>query len=107
MTAFGHLSIGDRWDSDDELTIDGAYFGRSVIRGIRDHLSQLLGDAPTPYQPRSLAMPSTEALKLAEETVGRLAPATNARGYTDGTAPLRERADVILRLADFLMKGGF
>lgn len=47
-------------------------------------------------------MGRAEALKVAEETVDRLAPKTNARGYTDGTAPLKERVAAILELAAFL-----
>lgn len=50
-------------------------------------------------------MTRAEALNLAEETVTRLAPATNARGYLDGAAPLRERVASILEVAEFLMRG--
>ncbi len=47
-------------------------------------------------------MTRTEALAVATETVNKLAPPTNARGYPDGAAPLRERGDLILRMAEFL-----
>lgn len=48
-------------------------------------------------------MTREEALKVAEETVDRLAPKTNARGYADGTAPLKERIAAILEIAAFLL----
>jgi hypothetical protein len=44
----------------------------------------------------------TEALKIAEDLVTKLAPATNARGYAEGVAPLSQRVDAILRLAEYL-----
>lgn len=109
MIRFGAINVGDRFDSDDDLDLDGiGYVSRADVRRFRDHLNGLLGDTATATStaPRPLAMPPAEALKAAEETVGRQAPATNARGYSDGVAPLRERMDAILRVADFLMKGG-
>ncbi|MFC0623798.1 hypothetical protein [Kribbella deserti] len=47
-------------------------------------------------------MTRAEALAVATETVNKLAPPTNARGYTDGASPLRERGDLIIRMAEFL-----
>ncbi|MFG3715782.1 hypothetical protein [Micromonospora sp. NPDC047730] len=116
MTVFRHtngnaLSVGETFDADGELRIDGDYMERAEVVKLRDHLTALLGDAPAvPTGPLTVAagygrLTRAEALKLAEETVTRLAPATNARGYADGTAKLAERMDAILRTADYLTGG--
>ncbi|MGZ0151893.1 hypothetical protein ACXJJ3_32885 [Kribbella sp. WER1] len=47
-----------------------------------------------------------DALKAAEELVTRLAPATNNRGYLEGTTPLNVRVAEILRVAEFLQQEG-
>jgi len=106
------MNVRDHFDEDDDLRfeIDGesAYLNRRDVRALRDFLSERFGDvlnsAPTPGV--ASAMSRADALKLAEETTGRIAPTTNGRGYTDGTAPLAQRTDAILRFAEFLMSGG-
>ncbi|RLK22622.1 hypothetical protein DER29_0459 [Micromonospora sp. M71_S20] len=111
------FDIDDGFDRDDEVEfrISGngsVYLGRRDVRDVRDHLTALLGDAPagSPMATQPAPAPASglsraEALKLAEETVTRLAPATNARGYADGTASLTDRVAAILRTADYLTGG--
>lgn len=51
-------------------------------------------------------MTRVEALKFAEDLVSRLAPTTNARGYSypaDGVSPLDARVSAILCIAEFLI----
>lgn len=105
---FGDVSVGESFDADDDLMIKGEWLKRDDVRELRDHLTAVLGDAQALASGAVVAplMPPAEALKAAEETVTRLAPAANTRGFPDGTAPLRERMDAILRIAAFLMTGG-
>lgn len=113
----GDLSVNRAFDHDDELFLAlddaGVYLKRVEVTALRDHLTAVLGeDVPHLGDPARLTqvpteapgMSRAEALKLAEETVTRLAPATNARGYADGTAPLTDRVNAILRTAAYLMK---
>lgn len=48
-------------------------------------------------------MTRDEALCKAIELVDKIAPSTNARGYTDGTAKLAERGQMILALAALMV----
>lgn len=106
---FGTVYVGNEFGADG-LYFDGCPIDRHEASALRDHLSVVLGDAPA--QPAatasaiSPAMSPADALKLAEETVTRIAPATNSRGYTDGAAPLAQRTEAIVRFAEFLMRGG-
>ncbi|MFI7069568.1 hypothetical protein [Micromonospora sediminicola] len=105
------IAVGHGLDADGELRmeVDGTYYTREDVAALRDHLTAVLGDGPTAtptltVDPEYGGLTRAEALKLAEETVTRLAPATNARGYSDGTAPLDARMSAILRTARYLMK---
>lgn len=48
-------------------------------------------------------MTRAEALALAIDHVGKIAPPTNSRGFLDGTSPLEARGALILQFAEFLM----
>ncbi|MFD6638309.1 hypothetical protein ACFWDN_21110 [Micromonospora chalcea] len=105
------ITIAGRLDADGELRmeVDGSYYDRADVLALRDHLTAALGDGPTAapslaVDPEYGGLTRAEALKLAEETVSRLAPATNGRGYSDGVAPLDARMNAILRTARYLMK---
>ncbi|GAA2843757.1 hypothetical protein Acy02nite_68260 [Actinoplanes cyaneus] len=106
---FGDLEVADAFDSDNEIAVEieykTVYLPSTQVARLRDHLTGLLGDAPAAATsaPAPAGMTRAEALKNAEDTVGRLAPSTNARGYSDGVAPLSARTDAILSLARFLM----
>lgn len=50
-------------------------------------------------------MTRADALALAIEHVGKIAPPTNTRGFLDGTQPLEARGALILQFAEFLMLG--
>ncbi|BCJ41655.1 hypothetical protein GCM10010168_53470 [Actinoplanes ianthinogenes] len=108
MNSFSGLSVDDKFDNDGDLYIGGEYLKSDDVVRLRDHLTALLGGTPTTIStgPSAPPVPRDEALKAAEEMITRLAPATNGRGYTDGTTPLRERLDAILRIADYLTRGG-
>ncbi|MEU4568682.1 hypothetical protein [Micromonospora sp. NPDC023956] len=119
MTNFdrGGLKVGASLDRDGDLGFyteggETAYLTRDALVALREHITAVLGDGPPdPADPalhRLRVVPSgpnrAEALKLAEEMVTRLAPATNARGYADGVSPLKERVSAILQTADYLTK---
>lgn len=48
-------------------------------------------------------MTRAEALALAIDHVGKIAPPTNSRGFMDGVSPLTARGELILQFAAFLM----
>lgn len=107
MRSFGDLRVAEQFDSDDDLQMGGEYVPRGDAEDLYDFLGGLLGKVtPTPQSATAPGMSRAEALKLAEDTVGRMAPTINVRGYSDGIAPLGQRTEAILSLARFLMASG-